>query len=103
MVKELSKSLCWMTNGCAVFDFGGAEPIRFQEFKVVQELLAEMCSRREIYDVLARCFALIGPNWNLGSGFCWPCSCDSEDPPTSQIWMLRLGLAIERICCALIG
>ena len=49
-----------MSNGCAVSNFGEAEPIRIQEFKVVWKILAEMRWRREIFDVLACYFALIG-------------------------------------------
>ena len=92
-----------MSIGSAVSNFGRAEPIRIQEFKVVWKILAEMRWRREIFDVLACCFALIGRNGNRTSGFSLSRSSVSDDPPTSWHSMNRLEFAMKRVCCVVIG
>ena len=83
MARTLTNLTCEMSNGSAVSNFGGAEPIRIQEFKVVWKILAEMRWRREIFDVFACYFALIGRNGNRTSGFSLSRSSVSDDPPTS--------------------
>ena len=41
-------------------ELGGAEPIKFHQLFAVFEIFEEMRWRREIFRILARCFAVIG-------------------------------------------